>query len=634
MSGSWYIFQDKTQKGPFTQEEMEHFIRSAGIKAHDLAWSEGMAEWVRVEDIPDFQAALREAPGQYIYSEEEVDTESHFSSESEPAAPPEPASPPAHDYITKPGPEVVYDKKEEPPLAPARKGKKNIPVIVAILALLLIGSGLLAYNLIADQPEEIAEESTVMAGEEAAVPAEGESYLIAFDSDHLGTYDLFVIDLAGQRMVRLTETEEDNYAPDWSPDGSQIVFSRYYPEVYRTAIYILEVASGDLSKINELEGDYLYPTWSPDGTRIACSADPAGNYELDLWLMDPDGSNLTQLTEDLYVLALAWSPDGSKIAFSVTEDFEKSEIYVVDITGDNLTQLTANDAYNDNPAWSPDGSQIAFVSNSHDQSGYYEIYVMDSDGTNPTRLTESGYNSQNPEWSPDGSKIIYSEEFHSSDIYDIFPGFYIMNADGSNPTRVTEGVSFEYRASWSPLELNIDDLGEMIRIDALDPGILLGSWQGKYEGVTIEYSFSDERLELTSPDESGRVEYRVSPYFSTFTIEYYNSFLERWDIYGRVEVIDQDNIIIRDNYLYSTFSDDYMKSYIEVPCIRLDGGDVEASLDAEYRLDYESGTIPLSDLPIGSRVADPAWQWEFRRGYNYSNEGAYGMPTDLGRFGR
>ncbi len=674
MSRLWYIYQDNTQKGPFTEEEMNHFISSAGIRPHELAWSEGMAEWLRVEDIPDFYAALREAPGQFVYPEEEVATESHLFSEPEPAAPTEPAPPPVHDYKPKPGPEVVSDKKEEPqisssnkdkkeepqkspakkdkkeepPITPAKeddkeepliatssKDKKKTPGIVAILALLLIGAGLLAYNLIADGPQEVAEEPTAeepaaLAGEEAAVPAGDESYLIAFDSNHLGTYDLFVIDLAGQGMVRLTETEEDNYEPAWSPDGSQIIFSRYYPEEYKTAIYIMELASGNLTRISESEGNFLYPAWSPDGNRIACSADPAGSYELDLWLMDPDGGDLTRLTEDLYVSAPAWSPDESKIAFSVTEDFEKSEIYVIDISGDNLTQLTTSGGYNDNPAWSPDGSQIAFVSNSHDESGYYEIYVMDADGTDHTRLTESGYNSQHPEWSPDGSKIIYSEEFHSRDIYDIFPSFYIMDADGSNPTRVTEGVSFEYRASWSPLELNINDLGEVIRNDALDPDILLGSWQGEYEGLTIEYSFSDERMELTSPDETGRVEYRVNPYFSILNLEFYNSFFAQWDNYGRVEIIDQDNIIIRDTYLYNSLSDDYMKSYIEVPCIRVGGEDKETSLGAEYRFDYESGTIPLSDLPIGSRVADPAWQWEFRLGYNYTNEGAYGLPTDLG----
>ncbi len=630
MSRLWYIYQDNIQKGPFTLEEMTHYIQSSGIKAEDLAWTEGMSDWARVDHIGDFYSIIKELPGQMDYSEEEVATESHFFSEPEPATPTEPAPPPGHDDLPEPSPAAVSDKTGEPLTFPVEKGKNIVPVIITTLAVLIIGGGLLAYNLIVDRPEETAKEPTVMTGEETVIPTDDKSYLIAFDSNHLGTFDLFVIDLAGQRMVRLTETEEDNYAPSWSPDGSQVLFSRYYIEDYKSGIYIMELASGNLARINEPEGDYLYPAWSPDGTRIVCSADPTGNYELELWLMDPDGGNLTQLTDNLYASAPAWSPDGSKIVFSAIENFDKSEIYVVDISGDNLIQLTSNGGYNDNPAWSPDGSKIAFVSNSHDESGYNEIYIMDADGTNHSRLTESDYHSQHPGWSPDGSKIIYSEEFHSTDISDIFPNFYIMNPDGSNPTRITEGISFEYRASWSPLELNINDFGEVIRNDALDPDFLLGNWQGEYEGTTIEYSFSDEKMELKLPGETGRVEYRVSPYFSILNLEFYNSFFEQWDNYGQVEIIDQDNIIIRDAYLYNTLSDDYMKSYIEVPCVRTDDETVESSLNARYSIDYENGTIPLFDLPIGSRVFDPTWQWEFRLGYNYTNEGAYGLPTDLG----
>ena len=44
-------------------------------------------------------------------------------------------------------------------------------------------------------------------------------------------------------------------------------------------------------------------------------------------------------------------------------------------------------------------------------------------------------------------------------------------------------------------------------------------------------------------------------------------------------------------------------------------------LDADYYIDYENGTIPLGDLPIGARVVDPSWEWEFKTGENYSGWG-------------
>ncbi len=56
---------------------------------------------------------------------------------------------------------------------------------------------------------------------------------------------------------------------------------------------------------------------------------------------------------------------------------------------------------------------------------------------------------------------------------------------------------------------------------------------------------------------------------------------------------------------------------------------VIAALDADYYIDYAGGTIPLGDLPIGARVVDPSWEWEFRAGNNYSGSGAVKPVTWL-----
>ncbi len=57
---------------------------------------------------------------------------------------------------------------------------------------------------------------------------------------------------------------------------------------------------------------------------------------------------------------------------------------------------------------------------------------------------------------------------------------------------------------------------------------------------------------------------------------------------------------------------------------------VIAGLEAEYYIDYDHGTIPLGDLPIGARVADPSWEWEYRLGINYSDIFWDGSPTPPG----
>jgi Tol biopolymer transport system component len=187
---------------------------------------------------------------------------------------------------------------------------------------------------------------------------------------------------------------------------------------------VILIFSGALSGTPGKRNDYA--TWSPDGSRIAFQSDRKGNA--DIYLMDPDGSHITQLTKDLFASFYylrsasdeqpAWSPDGSHLAFVSGRDngmmtYIDMNIYVMDIKGSNIIQLTGSGSEESKPSWSPDGKQISYSSKDIFTSDgilienpTWDIYVINVDGSNQIQLTNDPANELEAAWSPDGQHIV------------------------------------------------------------------------------------------------------------------------------------------------------------------------------------------------------------------------------------
>src|SRR5262249_52560876 len=141
------------------------------------------------------------------------------------------------------------------------------------------------------------------------------------------------------------------------------------------------------------------------------------------------------------------SPDGKRLLLTVEGEKEvvdkvvvrrkETDIFIVDLTGKNLTNLTKHEALDLRPRFSPDGKRILFVSL---RSGTSQVHVMDADGRNEKQLTSFPVAGDritgavfNCTWSPDGKRIAYSwSPFPPRD--GKMPETYIANADGSSPT--------------------------------------------------------------------------------------------------------------------------------------------------------------------------------------------------------
>ena len=276
---------------------------------------------------------------------------------------------------------------------------------------------------------------------------------IAFVSGFPGDTEIYVMEADGSSPTRLTFSEEDDYSPTWSPDGSRIAFvsNRDRRPEYVPEIYVMDTDGSNQTRLTFNEASS--PAWSPDGSRIAFVSDRDGNSKI--YVMDADGSNVTRLTfHEGDDVDPAWSPDGSRIAFASNrhglDNGLDKQIYVMDTDGSNIIRLTfrqveqgkVEQGEKEEPAWSPDGSRIAFVSS---ETGNVDIYLMNPDGSNITRVTFNEAIDWFPTWSPDGSRIAFASDRDgpSGEIY-------VMDADGSNVTRLTFSEKPAFAPAWSP----------------------------------------------------------------------------------------------------------------------------------------------------------------------------------------
>ena len=203
--------------------------------------------------------------------------------------------------------------------------------------------------------------------------------------------DLWLADAqTGKRIKRLIKSTVDPHYEEigllysqaaFSPDGKLLAFSALSEG--QEVLYVLDVARRKRIKEMRLPLDGITgPTWSPDGAKIAFSGAKGGIT--DIYTVDADGKNLTQLTHDKFGDVMpSWSPDGQTIAFATERGagsdiaqlvFPRLRIALYHLDTHQIDLLPNQAGLNINPMWSPDGKSIAYVSN---RAGSPDLYMYD-----------------------------------------------------------------------------------------------------------------------------------------------------------------------------------------------------------------------------------------------------------------
>ena len=268
---------------------------------------------------------------------------------------------------------------------------------------------------------------------------------IAYVSEESGDAEINVVDKEGAQFNRLTNNPGTDGSPLWSPTEEKLAFVSEAEEKGEavTEIYSIDIEGGQLSRVtfntvaDELGG------WSPDGEWIVFYHGDSGE-DRGLWLRNPAGVNLVQLTEEDDSQPV-WSPDGRYIAF-VRQQGDTADIYVARRLdggswndGVEVTRLTQGVTDDHSPAWRPNSKILAFVSY---RDGNPEIYTVQADGANQQRLTSNSADDLSPVWSPDGKQLAFVTYLYGT------ADILVMNADGSGQRRLTNNEYEDTNPDW------------------------------------------------------------------------------------------------------------------------------------------------------------------------------------------
>ena len=255
-------------------------------------------------------------------------------------------------------------------------------------------------------------------------------------------YEIFVMNLDGTEKRNISNWK----GVDWVyyANEDKIYFVSDRDTTHRKYfLYEMDASGNNVRKISKFLLDDSWLGSRKNATEFVVTSKKDGKKEL--YLIDQNGNELSRITNnDYYENDPSFSPDGKQIVFrSIRTEYD--ELWIMNEDGSQARQLTEypkddttsskHNYHAGPPFWEPNSNIISFISK---QEGNYSIFTIKPDGTGLKQITSGGLDEGWHTWSPDGKLIAYNGTDNEQN-YDI----YLMNSDGSDVKRLTFDKTYE-----------------------------------------------------------------------------------------------------------------------------------------------------------------------------------------------
>lgn len=201
-------------------------------------------------------------------------------------------------------------------------------------------------------------------------------------------------------LTRLTNGDWDDITPAPNPDGTKLAFASN--RLGHWDLFLMDLSSGELAQLTDTPEYEGAPTWSPDGSFLAYESYQDDNLEIVVGPADDPANGAIRLTTSPATdHSPTWAPGGRQIAFISNGDVILADL---DRTGDARFQNLSNSplALESHPTWAPDGGRLAWATNSQN-IGRSGIYIWDAERQLPAQWIGDG---NLPAWNAFGDRII------------------------------------------------------------------------------------------------------------------------------------------------------------------------------------------------------------------------------------